>query len=447
MSQDTTEAENNFKDWTAPLSAALGLLVVIAGIFAKLTQDEQGFRSTLVAGYVVCVIFTAWLVFFKKKNIRSWRLIGLGVLYVYTAAFFAFVGNWLTNPELPSQAATSQTVGNLVRQMDLGQSPQGWADLIQLDENWTNLATYPNAAFPASDGERGAGYDLDLLPGKWRNYVIRYPDPIQADVITADFYLPATQDIAENWIGLQVTDRNSGLQLARSANPIPLGEWTRLILDLRNKYDRYDVALTNRPVNLEVFYGVKGNSNLSATSVRVRLDRITEYKEAGFHVGTRLEQHGADHLLFDFENEHLEDWQVDSTRGKPGIIQLSSARVFRGHLALKWEVDLNSEDKSFIQFIHHGTPPTGGWIARVYLPGDTPPGTRIWANFYTLSKSGWADNPPVFLTAGEWNTLIWDTHAVDWDVASDAIVGIQIKAETGSYDGPIFVDDIQVFER
>jgi len=84
-------------------------------------------------------------------------------------------------------------------------------------------------------------------------------------------------------------------------------------------------------------------------------------------------------------------------------------------------------------------------MAKVLLPEDAPSDVAMWANLFTDStRSGWTGSPTQTLTPGQWTTLVWDMRDVDWK-AGDVLVGIQIGAEGGDYQGKIYVDDVELF--
>jgi hypothetical protein len=205
--------------------------------------------------------------------------------------------------------------------------------------------------------------------------------------------------------------------------------------------------LNTRAINVEVFYSVKGKKDLTTDTVRARLGDIAWYKDVGQTVGTQLEQRGVGRLLYDFENERL-DWKISSYRTQTDTIKLSLEQAHRGNVSLKLDTQLISgSNKSYIYVEWSKFVPQGGWIANIYLPDNVPADTRIWANFYTYSQSDWQGSPTLSLTKGAWNTIIWDTYAVDWGEKEKVTLGIQIGAEGGPYQGPIYIDDVQAFER
>ena len=94
------------------------------------------------------------------------------------------------------------------------------------------------------------------------------------------------------------------------------------MLDLRDKYDTNDVPLRSRPINLEVFYSLKGKAKLTTDTVRARLADVAWYKDVGAVTGIQSEQRGGGHVLFDFENERL-DWQVSPRRVPTNTVELA----------------------------------------------------------------------------------------------------------------------------
>ncbi len=151
---------------------------------------------------------------------------------------------------------------------------------------------------------------------------------------------------------------------------------------------------------------------------------------------------------FDFEKENVENWQVASNRVQIDQITLSSEQAYRGKWALKLETYLEEGgDNATIRTLLTEPRPQGGWIAQIYVPAGFSPNTIVWANFFTYSKSDWRDSTAQSLIRGAWNSLIWDTHDVDWGTKREVTIGIQIGIAGGSYRGPIFIDDVQAFVR
>jgi hypothetical protein len=363
------------------------------------------------------------------------------LLIAIWTAIVSFLTLFITSkiPLVTSQATPN--VGNLVKQLDMRASLDDWNTLLRFNRVWGDRVALKNAAILPSQEERGLGYDLSL-DTNWLNYVIRYSQPIQGNVITAQVYLPDTQDIEANWVGIQAKDSVEGFTLVRSATQIPLGEWTQLVIDLRGKYDLHGIPLTNRALNFEVFFDVKGRSDRKTDQIRARLDNIAWYRDVGDVVGAQLEQRGQGHTLYDFEDERIDAWAADK-----GTISNPPGTACRGNVSLKWDVDIQMGEKIFLHTSKRGSPPQGAWIVRIYLPdnglGDIP----LWANLYTYSKDGYQDSTPLYLEKGTCNTLVWDTHQIDWGTADDIVAGIQIKAERSAYKGQVFIDDFQMFEK
>lgn len=442
----------NFVEWLtkniAPIISFFILLVAVINTIQGWLGSYEQARGVSIAGYILYLLTTYWVVF-KRKVPQAWGWTILGILLISTGAYFFWLGtSWKAVSS--SQLSPSPLANNLVKYFDFEKSAAGWEDIVRWDANWTNAQTIRGAAIlPSEQGERGVAYDLRVDAGGWLNYIIEYSDPVQADVVVVNLYLPDSQDIEdENWAGIIAVDGKLGDWLARSTDSIPLGKWTQMVLDLRDIYDSNDIPLNSRPVFIQVVYSIKGKAKLKSDTVRARLADVAWYRDAGGKSALRGEQRGMGRKLFDFESEGIGDWQIAGGRVQTDTIKLSGERVYRGKYALKWETRLVSGDnKSFIKTVWRGSSPQGGWTARVYLPDNVPTGVSVWANFYTYSKSDWQGNEPFFLTKGMWNTLVWDTHNVDWGTIKDFTIGIQIGAEGGSYQGPIYIDDIQIFER
>jgi hypothetical protein len=267
---------------------------------------------------------------------------------------------------------------------------------------------------------------------------------VQADVIVAHLFVPRRADIESAWVELYAVDKN-GDGLAAAADWVALGEWKQLILDLRRQYGPNDKPLSESPVFVRIVYAVQVAAELESETVSVRLDDVAFYRSTG---GLSIrEQRGVGRKLFDFENWDRGDWHVSSSRVPTDTLQLvEDEQVYRGKAALKLDTFLNDGEKTSVSATRQGSPPQGGWIAQVYLPDDVPADTILWANLFAQTGSGWQGSATGNLKKGVWNTLVWDTRHVDWGSATDITIGIQIGAEDGQYEGPIYLDDIQIFE-
>ena len=446
--ETTDERRISLKGCLETVSALLGFfigLVAFINAILKWVGNPRESRVAAIAGFITYLLVTLWFTFIKAKDKPKWQAASLIIFYIFTVPFFIWVGTWafISSPPTPISPATS----NLVQYFDFETSAAGWEDIVRLDAHWENPQTIEDAAMlPSNQRERGVAYVLELNAGGWLNYIVQHADPVRADVIVAHFYLPDTLDIEAKWVGIAAVDGTGGPWLAGSGDSIPLGRWTKIVLDLRGKYDSNDVPLNARPLFIQVAYLIKGRSTLQSDTVLVRLDDVAWYKAAG--VQAIREQRGAGRTLFDFEKESIEGWQIDSGRVQTDTIMLSSERAYRGKWALKLETQLEGGgDNSTLRTKWLGSPPQGGWIAQVYLSDGVSAGTTVWANLFTYSKSGWQGSNAHSLVGGMWNTLVWDTHVVDWSTKKDITIGIQIGAEGGSYQGPIYVDDIQLFEN
>ncbi len=342
---------------------------------------------------------------------------------------------------------------NLIKGFDFETSADGWTELVKWDTQWQNPQTSKNAGIlsPRPVGH-GVAYVLTLTAGGWANYSIQYQETVQADVIVANVYLPDTPNLEDNWVGVAATRipnvDGQGPWLASSGGTIPLGKWTQIVLDLRSQYDPNDIPLNSRPVFVQIAYLVKGRSILASDTVLAGLDNVSWYQAVGAE--SIREQQGTGRKLFDFEDENMNGWQISNNRVPTDTLMLSSEKAYRGRLSLRLNTQLTSQSgNSFLSYSLAGQP-KGVWIARVYLPDNVPEGT-VWADFYTYSSSGWQDSKVRSLVSGQWNTLVWDIHDAgwDWNGLEKITLGIQfgVGIEGGSYQGPIYIDDIQLFDK
>lgn len=338
-------------------------------------------------------------------------------------------------------AVAESEAANQVMRFDFASLPAGWGTLNRCSADYKLCSALQDAARLNPD-DHGAVYELRLLDGEWRNYIIMYPDPVQADVVTAQVFLPDTPEVAQHWVGLAAVDQPAAPWLASSADVIKPGQWTQLVLDLRGKYGAHDVELSTRPVFVQVSVAVKGRSPLGGDTVRFGLDDVAWYRAAG--TDRVREERGPNRRLWDFEDESVAAWAPGATRATTDTIALAQDVVARGHGALRWTTELKDGENSFITTPWDGPPPRGAWVARLFLPANAPAGTTVWASFYSYTTQGWTGSETRVLAPGQWTTIVWDTSALTWE-GDEVTIGIQIGAENGAYAGPVYLDDVQVF--
>jgi hypothetical protein len=194
-----------------------------------------------------------------------------------------------------------------------------------------------------------------------------------------------------------------------------------------------------------VFYAVRGTTAESAASkVIVGLDDIVWYQDVG--VETVRDQRGPGEVLYDFEGD-LQGWNIDATRVQTTTVALSYERVYRGRGALELITQFSKDEYAMVKAARGGPALNGAWLAHVYVPPEDSPGVSTWAKLYTYDGAGlWLAASPRTLQRG-WNTIAWDTPSAHWEPNQEIAVGLQFGTESGAYDGRIYVDDVQLFER
>jgi hypothetical protein len=329
---------------------------------------------------------------------------------------------------------------------DLEENIAGWEDIKKWDQDWNYVALLEDAALlPTSEEERGLGYNVTIKPEEWVNYTVEYPEPVKADMIVAQLFAPDSPNLEEAWVEITVMDEN-GSNLALVGDSIDLGNWKQLVLDLRRQYDPNGSLLCDTPVFVQIVFALKGAKDLESETVVVRLDDVALLRATGT-LSVR-EQRGVGRTLFDFENWDSGGWQLFDSRVATDTLGLDLwGTAYRGTGSLRLDTSLGAGGKTWVSTVWRGAPPHGGWVAQVHLPEDVPADTKFWANFFTYDKTGWTGNETSDLKKGAWTPLVWDTSDVDWGDESQITIGIQIGAEGGSYEGSIYIDDVQVFER
>jgi hypothetical protein len=326
----------------------------------------------------------------------------------------------------------------------LGQGLSAWADVVRYNAEWEPQELAKGAGY-LTPGGRGMAYQVRLEPGRETHIAVQHSAPIRADVIMALVYVPASPDIVDHWMSLAASD-DSGEALAASDSEVRLGEWTRLVLDLRGKYDAENRPLNAQLLNMRVFYSLRAAATLSGETVEVGLDDVAWFTDAG-HPSAKGEQQGPGRTVFSFEDVSPGGWQGHDAEGNAIPLAVSDEAAYRG----AWAIKLSPDPVNLGAAVSLSTPWAGArgsvvWIAEVYIPPDAPAGADMWTGFYTLTSQGLLKGPSRPLAPGEWTTISWDTSGIDWGGA-DPLVGIEVGAGGRDYTGPIYVDDVQLFGR
>ncbi len=371
---------------------------------------------------------------------------GLWPQWVLLAAAIALLGFATYRLLFARQTQDVLPVHNLVEYFDFAKSAVSWQDVVRSEgENWADPVTEKNVAIlPSSRGERGVTYGLKLAKGKRRNYVITYGKSLAVDLVSGHFYLPDTPDIASNWVGFSANDSGSGAWLAESGEAVPLGKWVKIVLDLRGRYGKNDIPLSSHSVTISAFYVIWARDTLQSETVEVRLDDVAFYTEVGTHAVS--EQRGPGRILFDFEGESVQGWQVRGEGAAIEAVDSSPGEVYRGDCSLSIETVIESGGKVFVRRPLVGTNQKAIMMARVLLPADAPEHTHLWASLYAQSHEGYGGSETCRLSRGVWHTLVWDMAGVNWS-SGEVVVGIQIGSEGSDYSGSLYVDDIQLLEN
>lgn len=353
------------------------------------------------------------------------------------------IGYWWGQRAQQPVASISTT--NTVEYFDFATVSSDWSTLSRCDQTFSQCERFTEAArAPAAPLDRGLSYELQLDADQWSFYTIEYARPVESDVMVAQFYTPDRADIADNWFGLAALDKNRQW-VAGSYQSGQRGDWTTMVLDLRRVYDGQDTSLNRQPLKFQVVYAVKGGQSLRAPSVLVGLDEVGWYQGSGEIRGS--EQQGVGRHLWNFENDLPHNWTLSDTRVPTDTLQTNYDIAYRGRQSLALHTKLAPGERSAIQVALRDTPlPKGVLVAEVYLPADAPAGTRIWAELYTYAKTGWSNNESVVLIPGQWTTLVWDLRDITWQ-GPTITLGIQVGIDSGTYDGQIYVDDVQVFQQ
>lgn len=365
-------------------------------------------------------------------RLRRWSPALLGLALLVAAAAVSLVAR----PAAPPEPA------NLAGRLDFGDPAAGWDQIRRCAADYRRCEPAPGAARRADDGY-GAVYDLRLTAGERVNYIIQLPDPVRADLVTAQVWLPDSPDIDTHWVGLAAVTSVDSPWLAGSADAVPLGAWHRLALDLRSAYDAAGRPLSDAPVFLQLTVAVSARAALRSEVVSVRLGELAWYGGAG--APKVREQVGAGQARYGFEDERAAPWRPLPGWEATNRLSVASDVRYRGGYALRVDTELAAGGAVGGAVLDWAGPAPGGvWVARVYLP---PGGNETaWAGFYSNGRSGPEVKAKVRLRPGAWTTIAWDAHEEAWPT-SPALVGVQVGVGEGAYAGPIFIDDVEIAER
>jgi hypothetical protein len=447
------------KSFGSILWSLIAGITVLATLLSSVHEIADGFGITAPLWLVGLSIFLAAavaasmlaLTHYKASTPNGTKWIARSLLGVSVLALGFSIGLRVAARRLQPPCPHRATAGNLVKDFDSESLASGWPNVEVWNDKWELIQTIEQAAFLRSlGGEREIDYKLQLKPGEWLYHLVRYIDPVQADIVIAQVYLPETSDIETALVRLVATDEPMSRLESWTEVEIPLGKWTQVALDLRGQYDTNDVPLSTRKVYIDIYYAIRAAVTATSGMVEARLADVAFYKDVGFQ--PVQEQRGLGRTLFDFEGDYgVEGWQVASSPpGQTNTIGLSfgSEPVCRGYQALKLDTDLDGEHSVLLYTTLRAYSSQDGWVAQLHLPDDAPDGTSLWVHFYTYSESGWQAGQTLDLVKGRWNTLIGDMRGIRLEAGTEIQVGLQIGTNTGGhYRGPIYIDDIQLFQH
>lgn len=145
-----------------------------------------------------------------------------------------------------------------------------------------------------------------------------------------------------------------------------------------------------------------------------------------------------------FEDGAMSGWSV----GEPAAatLDVTTEVAHSGAHALRLNTFIVSKENPATVTANLGSlAPRGGIALRMYLPQGAPSDGQIWANLYTKEGDGYRGSPARALRPGQWVTLVWAAEDVQWE--GDAVVGVQVGINNAPYQGPIYVDDVQLFHQ
>lgn len=143
-----------------------------------------------------------------------------------------------------------------------------------------------------------------------------------------------------------------------------------------------------------------------------------------------------------FEDGSAEGWEVRQPALATIAITTTTAHSGLRSLSLNTSIQLKDEPTAVAANLGPTTP-RGGLAVRIYVPAEAPGEGQLWANLYTMEGDGYRGSTARALVPGRWVTLVWAAEDVRWE--GDAVVGIQVGTNGTPYEGPVFIDDLQLF--
>ena len=264
MSESKNESKSSFKDWLALAGSVLGFftaLVTFITDFSRLPPDPQALRYVSVAGYILYVLSTLWIVFKADKVKPRWRWASLAVLYIVTAAYFLWLGTWIgTSP-------TSDWPPDLIAYYDFETDAdlKGWSEGVKRSNEHAFSGQYALKAV------------LPVQADQQTKLSLRWQHTFTADVIVGQIYWPATDEVGIVWA--QVCVPLEGWDCAGLLEKH--GGWNTFVLDL----SEMTVGDPPRPLNQLVLPGLhfqgwlRGATGTNMSTIPIYLDTIQIYRD------------------------------------------------------------------------------------------------------------------------------------------------------------------------
>lgn len=281
------------------------------------------------------------------------------------------------------------------------------------------------------------GFRIPLIPGQESRLSIRHMIPVKAGVVVARLFVTDIVDVESAWVAV-VADSQPDVEQASvvdSTETFRKGEWRDLVLDLREQYDASDQRLSKQLVRIRIEYRVTGRSGLGPEAgVEVRLADVRWIETEGY--STPREQRGPGRLLHDFESQDVTIWGTEALQPQ------GNTPVARGLWSAKWEVQVSGAISTGTLTIPAQDILDPGLVSGViHVPaGQVPPGTILYVSL--LAGGQEIPGSRRQLLPGEWVRFWGDTPSLERQE-----IQIQLSTnEGGYYQGPVYLDDIELLE-
>jgi hypothetical protein len=245
MSSSSNKTGRDFRDWLATAVLVMGFVTTLVSCilnFPQPTRNPDTFHAFSIAGLVLYFLGTLWFAFKAEGIGPVLRWASLILLYIFSLAYFTWVGTWIANSE-PLRQQMTIPKNRLSTSFDFEGTDDGWSEVatVEFAPDGSYKSIYPDDAFfPGSmQSEITAEYALTgenslkvttflSTAGDFRSYLYR-AGTITGNGVIIYVLAPDLTKVYIDYIQLCVPSNDwvcsEGIDLVQ-------GEWTPLTIDL-----------------------------------------------------------------------------------------------------------------------------------------------------------------------------------------------------------------------